>query len=239
MGKINVVITGGAGTIGSEIVRRFAISETNKVFVLDIKNKGCKDTDQIKYFNCNVCDLDSLNQLILSEEFPDKVDHLITVAGGGLQEEWTSISDIDMGVIRESVDLNLFGHINVIYSIYPLMKKSGKNKSITMISSINAKVGYGLPGYSAAKAGLEGFMYAIVSELAQSRIRINIISPGTVVTELTLREKNKDWSKLKKDCLLDSFTTAEDIASVAYMLSRNNSIVGQNIVVDSGQSIKR
>lgn len=99
---------------------------------------------------------------------------------------------------KKSIDINLMGHVNVIHEFYPYMKNLNGQKSITMISSINSFASYGLAGYSAAKSGLNGFMYAIAQELSRYNIRINIVSPGTVVSNLSLNEDKKDWEILKK-----------------------------------------
>lgn len=96
-----------------------------------------------------------------------------------------------------------------------------------------------MAGYSASKAGLAGFMYGIAKEMGEKGIRVNVVSPGTVVTELTLRESKKEWSKLREGTLTGQFAVPEDIAQLVYMLICNKSIAGQNIVIDSGQLIKK
>ncbi len=156
-----------------------------------------------------------------------------------MPEEWSDFETTNIEVVEKSIRLNLMGQINAVHATLPYMRSDDSSCSVTLISSINGMAAYRLAGYSASKAGLGGFMYGVAKELGEKGIRINMISPGTVVTELTLAEKDKDWDSLKNGTITGVFATPQDIADVVCMLVRNKSITGQNIVVDSGQLIKR
>ncbi len=207
------------------------------IIILDLHPK--KDTKNIKYIKCDVSEITDIRNLIDQNIIPKNYNHIVTLAGGAIKNEWNSFEDVKIEDIKKSIDINLMGHVNVIHEFYPYMKNLNGQKSITMISSINSFASYGLAGYSAAKSGLNGFMYAIAQELSRYNIRINIVSPGTVVSNLSLNEDKKDWEILKKGTMLNHFTSPEDIAKTILMLSTNNSITGQNIIVDSGQLIKK
>lgn len=234
----NILITGGCGTIGSAIAKRF-LTEDNNIFILDNLLKNQIKSNNIEYIKCDVSNISEIKSIVYEKKIPKMINHLVTVAGGALVNEWSEFSKVDIETVKKSVELNLFGHINIIHEILQFMTHGMNGGSITMISSINAKGCYGLAGYSAAKAGLEGFMYSVAKELANMNIRINIVSPGTVVSGLSLSEDKKDWERLKEGCLLEHFTEPNDIAEVVNMISYNKSIVGQNIIIDCGQSIKR
>lgn len=207
------------------------------IIILDLHPK--KDTKNIKYIKCDVSEITDIRNLIDQNIIPKNYNHIVTLAGSAIKNEWNSFEDVKIEDIKKSIDINLMGHVNVIHEFYPYMKNLNGQKSITMISSINSFASYGLAGYSAAKSGLNGFMYAIAQELSRYNIRINIVSPGTVVSNLSLNEDKKDWEILKKGTMLNHFTSPEDIAKTILMLSTNNSITGQNIIVDSGQLIKK
>lgn len=231
------VVTGGSGTIGSAIVNSL-VNEGFRVWNIDI-SEPTNDIDKQQFLKGDVTNYSELEQLIQANLSGEDIVGVITVAGGGLPEEWESFADVDIETIKRSIDLNLLGHINVVHALMPYLTKSKKDKSIIMISSINGKAAYKLAGYSAAKAGLEGFMYGVVKEFGDNNIRINIISPGTVVSELTMNEGKKDWESLRKGTITGRFVSPNDIAQLALMITKNVSIDGQNMVIDSGQSIKK
>lgn len=232
----NIIVTGGSGTIGTAIAE-VLLRNGYKVYVVDVKEPE-KKANQV-FIHCDVTKYDDLTKAFRREFDGSAVDGIVTVAGGVLPEEWSDFSDTDMEVIRKSIELNLVGHINAVHAVLPYLIASKEDKSITMISSINGMAAYRIAGYSASKAGLAGFMYGIAKEMGEKGIRVNVVSPGTVVTELTLRESKKEWSKLREGTLTGQFAVPEDIAQLVYMLICNKSIAGQNIVIDSGQLIKK
>lgn len=69
----------------------------------------------------------------------------------------------------------------------PVLKKmvSRKRGSIVTISSVSARLGHrGQTNYAAAKAGLEGACRSLASEVARLGIRVNVVAPGLIDTEM-------------------------------------------------------
>ena len=171
----------------------------------------------------------------LSNDF--QLNSIITLAGRALENEWKKFAQQSLEDIHKSIDLNLLGHINVIHSFLPFLKKCTTDKSILMISSINASEGFGLPAYSSSKSGLYGFVNSMTQEFGNDGIRINTVSPGTVVTPATQTEP-KNFDSLLKGTALGKFTTSEDVAKLVYEICNSFvSLTGQNIVLDAGQSL--
>ncbi len=233
----SIVVTGGSGTIGGAIVNSL-INEGYKVWNIDI-SEPTNDIDKQIFLKGDVTNYSELKRLIHDNLQYEDIVGVITVAGGGVAEEWENFVDVDIEAVKKSIDLNLLGHINVVHILMPYLVRNKSNKSIIMISSINGKAAYKLAGYSAAKAGLEGFMYGVVKEFGENNIRINIISPGTVVSELTMNEEKKDWESLRMGTITGKFVSPKDIAQLAILITKNESIDGQNMIIDSGQSIKK
>ena len=235
-----VVVSGGAGGIGKGIVKFFAENGFH-VIVLDIKVDGLSDLedsikDNLDCIPLDVTDTDMMNRWKSSLPSDFSVDHVITLAGRALETEWFAFEKQPLSDLEKSVKINLLGHMNVIHTCLPFMKNSIISPSILMISSINAIGCFGLPAYSASKAGLYGFANAIVSELGAKNIRINVLSLGTVVTEMTQREP-KDFDKLLKATPLKRFVSIDDVSKMAFQICvEHTSLTGQNIVLDAGQS---
>lgn len=234
-----VLVTGGSGTIGSAIIDLLS-AMGYEVINLDIRKPERQRVDIIDI----ECDVSQENEIITAVNNTmhignRKLKAVVCVAGGVLEEEWDTFENTDVLAIEESIKVNLFGQINTVHAALPYLKAYEGDSAVVLTSSVNGAAAYRIAGYSAAKAGLIGFMYGIAKELAQHNIRINAVSPGTTVTELTIQETEKDWDTLRAGTLLNKFTKPEDIADIVAMLIENKSIVGQNVVVDSGQLVKR
>lgn len=227
----NVLITGATGGIGSAIAKRF-IEEGFEVYSLDLVNK-----DFGNKFHNFVCDVTSKTQLeeVKNQIKNIKFSHIITLAGRALEDEWKDFDLISFDSISNSINLNLAGHLLTIRTFMSLFDDKNTTNSIILISSINAYGGFGLPVYSAAKAGLIGFCKSVHPQLKQKGIRINTICPGTIVTDATLTEP-KDFEALLKTTKLGRFMTKEEVADLAYELCEKSDKTGQVINIDAGQN---
>ncbi len=235
----NVLITGGAGGIGSEIAKRF-VNSGYFVYVLDTDEKASKTVknelgDNCSFINVDVTDTKALSSFI-SFNKDLTFNYVITCAGRALENEWKPFEEQNIDTIKDSVELNLIGHLNVIHSTLPMLKRATGDKAILTISSINAIKDFGLPIYSTAKAGLCGFCSVMANEFGKMGIRINSLLPGTVITKATQKEP-KDFDKLLKTTSLGYFTTSLDVANLAFDICNTySSMTGQSIILDAGQS---
>lgn len=231
-----IVVTGGNGSIGRAIVKKF-LSLDDIVIILDRS-----DTSKIKHENC-ICiktDVTNKNDILKAKSEIKKrygfVSHLISVAGGAIEEEFGPLDSISLNAIDSSIKLNLNSHIYLTKAFLPLLKNAFDNKSIVLISSINATSAFGLPAYSASKSGIYGFMHSVSRELGKFDIRINCVSPGTVPTIMTVFEP-KSFEYYKNLLALPHFTKPDNIAEAVYSLTYiMRAVTNQNIVVDSGQT---
>lgn len=241
-----VFVTGGAGGIGTAVWNEY---QTSKRFVIvgdklpPSQFKKLHDQDEVVgYVRLDLKNIDSIRQARewVKAEY-GCLAHLACVAGiapsselKGKGFEQTPIADL-----REVLEVNLLGHEYLIREFLPLMKEdTHKNKSITLVSSVNAIKNYEQPGYSASKGGLIGFMYGLCGELGRYGIRINTVCPGTTRTPLTEAE-GKDFSLIEKGTLLGRTTTAEEVAKAIYACSHIlTSCTGVVLPVDCGQSAK-
>ena len=246
-----VVVTGGAGYIGSAIVRRFA-KEWYRVGIADINQEAgsalerglANEGRNVHYFHVDVRDHASLKQF--SDELAQvygRLAHLVTVHGWALPEENPSktgkdFHELDPQVIEDSIALNLTAHAQVIRHCLPLMLADpAADKSITTISSINGLRGLGMPAYGAAKSH-EGLVKNLANVYGKDSIRVNSVAPGTVPSPRTV-QMGHDFERLKDMTAMDRFATVEDLANTVYFLAaQQRAITGQVIVVDFGQTTK-
>ena len=150
--------------------------------------------------------------------------------------------------MKESDFVSIF-QINVIagFQLVKLISKrknSNDKSSFILISSITGLIGRkGLVGYSASKGALISGIRAVALELAERGIRINCISPGTVMTPLITKYLDTLTPEDRKKRLEGyplGLGLPEDIAfSAIYLLSEGSRwITGQNIIVDGGYTIQ-
>ena len=227
----NILITGGTGGIGSAISKKF-LSEGFTVYSLDLVNKDFGEN-----FHNIVCDVTSIYELTkIKESLKDiKFDHIITLAGRALEDEWKDFQDIDVTSISKSITLNLSAHLLTIRTFLDLLDDASSKKSVILMSSINAYGGFGLPIYSSAKAGLVAFSKSVHPHLSKLGVRVNTICPGTIVTEATLGEP-KNFEELLKTTKLGRFMTKEEVADLTYELCELSNETGKVFNIDAGQN---
>ena len=233
----NVLITGASGGIGSELVKKFVSLEAN---VLGSGTKTEK-LDQIKkkYPNIKVKRFD-ISEHSRIEEFIDNVsleleglDILINNAGTNADnlslrmkvEEWKKV-----------VDVNLTS--TFLLSKYAI-KKMLKNKfgRIVNITSVVGHTGnLGQSNYAASKAGIIGMSKSLAIEYAKKNITVNCVSPGFIVSDMTMNIAEKVKLYLTSRIPMGKLGTGEDVSNcVAFLSSAQASYVtGETIHVNGG-----
>jgi 3-oxoacyl-[acyl-carrier protein] reductase len=117
----------------------------------------------------------------------------------------------------------------------PMLKQ--RSGSIVNIGSVVGITGNGgQANYAAAKAGLIGFSKSVAREVASRGIRVNVVTPGFIDTDMT-----RAMPEAAKQALLDSVPlgrtgSPKDVAALVIYLASDASayITGQTISVDGG-----
>lgn len=138
------------------------------------------------------------------------------------EESWDSV-----------VDTTLKGFFNMTQHVLKKMIRNRKG-SIVSISSVSALIGNrGQANYSAAKAGLIGASRAIASEVARLGIRVNVVAPGLIETEMI---KDAPVENIKQIIPMARIGKPEEVARVVKFLCSEDSsyITGQVIPVNGG-----
>ena len=133
-------------------------------------------------------DIRSDEQILLLKsavlEHTDHLDGLINNAGIGLGGP---IELLDVEGIRNSFEINVFGHIAMTQTFLPLIRKSTQGRIVFTGSSAGLFVLPFTSAYSASKFALRAFCDALRVELKPSNIRVSLIQPGSIKTPI--------WSK--------------------------------------------
>ncbi len=118
----------------------------------------------------------------------------IFVANAGISQRSEAV-DTAMQVYRDIIDIDLVAQIAATQALLPHFTQRGSGR-LVFISSIAGKVGVPLrTAYCAAKHGLIGYADALRAELSQSGIRVHVVCPGSVATEVSRNALNADGSR--------------------------------------------
>lgn len=123
------------------------------------------------------------------------------------------------------------------------IKTFNKGGSIVMISSISGVIARkGLSAYAASKGALMSAARVMALEMASREVRVNTISPGTILTPMmqkALDAMSEEDKKKRVDGFPLGLGETTDISNACIFLLSDASrwITGQNIVVDGGFTI--
>ncbi|MET9730434.1 SDR family NAD(P)-dependent oxidoreductase [Streptomyces sp. NPDC006458] len=96
--------------------------------------------------------------------------------------------------MRAQIETNLFGPMNVIRAVLPVMRKQRAGHVVT-ISSLAGMIGQEFcVAYAASKFGVEGWMESLRFDVEPLGIRTTIVEPGFFRTEL-LVDASTSWAE--------------------------------------------
>ncbi|NMG08659.1 SDR family NAD(P)-dependent oxidoreductase [Brasilonema sp. UFV-L1] len=116
----------------------------------------------------------------VNEKF-GRVDILVNSAGVMLINP---IQGVDTTEWRCMIDLNLLGLMYTTHAVLPLMKEQGEGHIVNISSAAGRSARAYVGVYNATKWGVNAFSEALRQELCKHNIRVTIIEPGAVATEL-------------------------------------------------------
>ena len=146
-------------------------------------------------------------------------------------------SDLVWSDFEKQLDLNIKSTFTVLKEIVPVMLENGYGKIINIGSVTADKPVTEWTHYITAKSALIGFTKALAMELAPKGIRVNIISPSLVNTELTADIPEKIKLLTAAQTPLRRLALADDIAGTVSFLASSSSdfLTGENIRINGGQ----
>lgn len=174
------------------------------------------------------------------ERAGEKIDICVNNAGIALE---TSVFDQDdQGDFECTIQTNLMGVWYVTKAVADHMRKHNIHGSIINIGSINGDALPGVVGhaYNASKAAVMQLTKGLVGELAPYHIRVNTISPGFFVTEMTQETLGLLGEKeLLRRMPLGFVADPSDMAgTILYLASDKASryVTGACLTIDGGSS---
>ena len=232
-----ILVTGASGGIGSEIVKKFVslggdvLGTGTKAEKLDLIKKQYQSI-KVKKFDISV------HSRI--EEFIDDVvlelgglDVLINNAGTNVdnlslrmkEEEWKKV-----------IDINLTSTFLLAKHAIKKMLKNKFGRVVNITSVVGHTGNLGQSNYAAAKSGIIGMSKSLALEYAKKNITINCVSPGFIVSDMTMNIAEKVRLYLTSRIPMGKLGTGEDVSNCVAFLSSDQAsyITGETLHVNGG-----
>jgi len=239
------IVTGGTRGIGRSIVIALAKEGADVTFTY-IKNQALADqlVEEVTKIGrkaipiqMDVRDYEGSKIVVdkVKEEF-GRIDILVNNAG--------IIRDSSLMMMKKEdwadvIDTDLTGVFNITRAciITFLKQKSGNIVNISSVSGLHPLAGQ--VNYAAAKAGVIGFTKSLAREVAPYNIRVNVVAPGFIETDMTEKLGDGYKTRLLETIPVGRFGTPDEVARVVVFLAcdRSRYITGQVIQIDGGLGI--
>ena len=232
-----ILVTGASGGIGSEIVKKFVslggdvLGTGTKAEKLDLIKKQYQSI-KVKKFD--------ISEHSRIEEFIDDVvlelgglDILINNAGTNVdnlslrmkEEEWKKV-----------IDINLTSTFLLTKHAIKKMLKNKFGRVVNITSVVGHTGNLGQSNYAAAKSGIIGMSKSLALEYAKKNITINCVSPGFIVSDMTMNIAEKVRIYLTSRIPMGKLGTGEDVSNCVAFLSSDQAsyITGETLHVNGG-----
>jgi short-subunit dehydrogenase len=118
----------------------------------------------------------------------------ILVHNGGISQRSMSI-ETPVEIDRIVMETNFFGAITLTKEVLPIMVENGGGRFV-VISSVSGKFGFPLrTAYSASKHALQGYFDSLRAEMTPNNIRVTMVSPGRIHTNISINAIDKEGEK--------------------------------------------
>lgn len=224
----NILLIGASSGIGRKLFEML-LSDGCNVFTA-----GRKSVESSGHIEWDAAVTDPFS---IPSDWPDVFDGLVYLPGTILLKPFNRLSAADF---QNDFQVNVLGFVQCMQAILPRLKKA-EGSSVVVFSTVAVKIGLGFhASISSAKGALEGLALSLASELAPSKIRVNVVAPSLTDTPLAaalLNTPEKAEASSKRHPL-QRVGSVDDMASAAhfFLSDRASWITGQSLSVDGGMS---
>jgi NAD(P)-dependent dehydrogenase (short-subunit alcohol dehydrogenase family) len=187
---MNIIVTGGSGGIGREVVLSLSEDKDNQILVTGRNELTLKEllvrsrNENVSFMTMDISRISEEKEPVVDQIYNrfSKVDILINIAGLLVVSDFMKVAETDA---RNMMDTNFFGPAAFIRLLVPLMPAGSHIVNITSMGGFQGSSKYrGLSYYSASKAALSCLSECLAVELTGSGISVNCLALGSVHTEM-------------------------------------------------------
>jgi len=244
------IVTGSTRGIGKAIALAFAKSKVYYGIVINgLKMQKAQEVaDQIKNIGCNSIAIeadmsresDCIKLIEGAHERFGRIDVLVNNAG--IQQE-VPFEDTTTEEWYKIIGVDLTGPFVCSREVVKHMEKQNpKGGCIINISSVHQIIPkpHYIP-YATSKAGVEMMTKTMALELAKDNIRVNLVAPGAIQTDMNieLKENTADLQKVLKQIPIGRIGNPEEVANVVEFLVSDKAsyVTGASFFVDGGMTL--
>ena len=246
---MNIIITGGAGGIGSATVMslvnknvNLAVIDNDSKKIKDLKNLlSRKDIKKVTHYKCDISDYKSVKSIIdkINNKF-DSIDVLINCAAILNDAPLISIYEgklkkMSLNSWRKTISTNLDSYFYCTREVVEKMVFKRTRGLIINISSISSNGNLGQSSYAASKAAINALTVTWAQELSAFGIRVAGLSPGMTDTSMPKNSMKKaqldNWINKTP---LKRMANASEIANGINFIIDNDYFCGRTLELDGG-----
>ncbi len=163
----------------------------------------------------------------------------VLVNNAGINPAHVPISDMTLEYWQKILSVNLTGPLRMAQQVAAVMRSQGNGSIINIASYAAYQAGWGNSAYGTSKAALVNLTRAMAAEWALFGIRVNVISPGAIKSEMTegANRASPGFYDTMADAALQKRVgeTHEIVGPVVYLASDASSFVtGEDHLVAGG-----
>jgi len=231
---MKILITGGTGSVGEELIKRFAESGGYDITFTYHSNMEKARRLAAKY-SCKAITIEDIGN-----------DFDIIINNAGVVSSLVPCEDVPLENWQKSLDVNLTLPFTVIKKNLPYMKQKGWGRIINISSIYGVCAEEDVTPYVASKHGLIGLTKVVAKEYAQYGITCNAICPGTIVSDLSERiadyyTSNNDDRKEYFNAISDAIPAKrlvypKEVADFVFFIASKEAsyINGATLMIDGG-----
>ena len=238
----NVFVTGSTRGIGLAIAHKFASLGANIV----LNGRGAVSEEvQAQFADYGVSVIavsgdvsdsaDAKRMVAEAVEGLGSVDVLVNNAGITKDKLMLKLTEEDF---EQVLKVNLTGAFNMTQSVLKPMTKARQGAIINLSSVVGLMGNVGQANYAASKAGLIGFSKSVAREVAARNVRVNVIAPGMIESDMTADLPDKIKDAMLGAIPMKRFGQTEEVAEVAAFLAQQEYMTGQVIAIDGGMTMQ-
>jgi 3-oxoacyl-[acyl-carrier protein] reductase len=240
-GKVAIVTGGGTG-MGKEIAKLLAAAGTHVVVNYSrseadaIATAKEIETNNVKALpiKADVSSATEVAALVAqTERVLGRIDVLVNNAG---YTKFVPMKDLN-GMPEEewdrTFDVNVKGIWLCTKAAAPAMRRAGGGAVVNVTSAAGLKVAGSSMAYAVSKAAAIHLTKCLAFALAPE-IRVNAVAPGLVVTRWWGHASEEELNQMRASFPLKRSVEAEEVATAAMELIRNDAMTGQTLAQDAG-----
>jgi len=222
----NILITGGSSEIGSALIEKIYMKENVSLYSTRCFGNSIKDKVKKEY----KIDFSKKNLKAIKEFSSLNIHQLVLIHGVALRDTILENSELN-----EVLQINMHSSLDIINAVLPGMieRKYGR---IVIVGTASLKIGGGETSFSygLSKSCLKYTVNHLAKHYSKYNVLTNSVSPGFINTKFHKKSKTKIEIK-KRIENLNNITTVDQVSNmIDFLLFKNESITGQDIVVDGG-----